>query len=73
MAVQLEKRYCLPPGFPKETGYLIIVFIQALTLVGRRQMVSSHEPFPSGLLKPGTEFLGWVSHEFPFDAHYQHN
>lgn len=73
VAIQLEKCYYLPPVFPEETGYLIIVFIQALTLVGRKQMVTSHKPCLSMLPKPMTDFLGWVSHEFPFDAHHQHN
>lgn len=72
-AVHLEECYHLPPVFPKETEYLIIVFIQALSLGGRKQMVTSHEPCLSMLLKPMTESLGWVSHQFPFDAHPQHN
>lgn len=51
MAIQLEKCYYLPPVFPKETEYLIIVFIQTLTLVGGNMVTTSREPCLSMLLK----------------------
>lgn len=62
-----------PPDFPKETRYLITVFIQILTLTDSKQTVAWHEPCLRMLLEPVTEFLGWVSHKFPFDANHQHN
>lgn len=73
VAIQLEKCYYLPPVFPKETEYLIIVFIQTMTPVGGNKWLLLHmSPASACCLNP-RQFLGWVSHEFPFDAHHQHN
>lgn len=73
MTTQLEMCYYSPPDFPKETRYLIIVFIQVLTLADRKQTVAWQEPCLRMLLEPMTKFLHWVSHKFPFDADHRHN
>lgn len=73
MTTQLEMCCYSPPDFPKETRYLIIVFIQVLTLADRKQTVAWQEPCLRMLLEPMTKFLHWVSHKFPFDADHRHN
>lgn len=70
MAIQVEKCYCFPPVFPKECGYLVMVSDDA---GGSGTVVSSHEPHLRRLPEPVAGFLPWVSREFPFDAHHQHN
>ena len=73
VAVQLEKCYYLPPVFPRETGYLIIVFIHALTLVGRKQWLLHMSPASACCLSPWLKCWVGFHIEFPFDAHHQHD